>query len=119
MRQTPWNTWTGVGRKAAISIAQLLLQESVHHRRVPLALHLAHHLADEEADEVLLSALVLSHLVGAGGDDLVDGGGDGAFVGDLGEALVADHLRRLRAAPEPLLQDLLGAWPADHPLVQY
>src|SRR3990172_9305136 len=69
------------------SVPELPLQQRIHESGVALALHLLHHLPDEEADEVLLPAAVLFHLARVRREHPVHGRLDGALVRDLGQAL--------------------------------
>src|SRR3546814_17686600 len=63
-----------------------LLQQFVHHLRIGLALHRLHRLADEEAEQRFLAALILRDLVGIGGKNLGNLGFDRAGVARLLEA---------------------------------
>src|SRR5579884_1414602 len=80
---------TVMPRPAMRSTAELLAQQLVDEGRVGLALGGLHDLADEEA-EVLGVRGVLRDLGGVGGEGGVDGGFDGARVGDLAQALGLD-----------------------------
>ena len=77
-------------------VAEALGDQLLDHLGVGLALGGAHHLADEEAGQGGLARPVGLGLVGVGGDDLVDQGGDGALVADLGQAPLGDDLARGR-----------------------
>jgi len=73
----------GVMRPVGRASAQLFLQRLVHQGRVGLALGGFHHLADEEAEQLVLAAPVLFHLVGIGGQYGIHLLHDGAGVRDL------------------------------------
>src|SRR5262249_35633064 len=92
----------------AMSVSELLLEESVEDAGVSLAFQLPHRLADEEAEQVLLAGLVLLDLAGAARQHGIDDLFERAFVRDLGEALrLDDGLGRL-AGPQRLAEDFLG-----------
>ena len=64
---------------------QLRLQPLVEHRGVGLAAGGFHGLADEEAEQLVLAGFIFRDLVGVFGEDVVDGGVDGAGIGDLAD----------------------------------
>src|SRR3546814_5092987 len=76
--------------------------------RIGLALHRLHRLADEEAEQRFLAALILRDLVGIGGKNLGNLGFDRAGVARLLEAITVDDRRGPVAALEHLFEHLLG-----------
>jgi hypothetical protein len=75
--------------------------------RIGLALHRLHRLADEEAEQRFLAALILGDLVGIGGEDFGDGRLDGAGIGLL-EAPLLDNLSSCLRCLSMISKDLLG-----------
>src|SRR5262245_51174750 len=90
-----------------LSDPQLLLQQLVHRLRVGLAGGRFHDLADEPAERRGLG-LHLLDLVGIGGDHGVDGGLDGAGVGDLTQAPLLDDVGGIAALAPDDLEQVLG-----------
>src|SRR5690349_18773368 len=79
--------WTRTMPSTAASAVELCLQQLVDNRRVALALHGFHRLADEKAEQLVLAAAVFGDLVLVGGEDLGDHRFDRAGVALLLEAL--------------------------------
>ncbi len=73
------------------SAGELLLQDIVDDLGIGLAAHRLHHLTDEEAEQFVASAAILRELGGLGGDDLLAGLCDRAFIGNLREPEISDR----------------------------
>ncbi len=110
---------TGTCRVAPCSVypCSFFFSSSLTAAGFALPLARLHHLADEEAEDLLLAAAVLLDLAGVGGDDLVDDLLDGAAVGDLLEALLGDDGVGVLAALPHLLEDGLGDLAGDGAVV--
>src|SRR6266403_151017 len=83
-------------------------QYLVERRRVRLALRRLHHLADEEAVELVLAGAILGDLVLIGRQHGVDRRLDGAGIGELRQAALGDDLARSLAALDHGGEYLLG-----------
>src|SRR3569832_452111 len=91
--------WSDVGPVTA-SAGEALFENAVDRSRIRLALALLHHLADEEAEQLVLARAIFGDLVGGGREHAVDDGNDGAFIGHLHEAFALDDGARLVAAAD-------------------
>ena len=96
-----------------VCLSHLRFQQLVHRRRVGLAFGRLHDRAYQEADYCGLAALVLFHLLGVGGDDVVDNLLDGSGVADLLVAVTVDNGARGVAGGHHLGEDLFGLFAVD------
>src|ERR1700689_5556428 len=76
--------------------SQLTLEQFIELGRICLAFSRLHHLADEEAEQLILSGTVVGELFGIGGDHSIDHAFDRARVGNRPQTLgLDDGVRRL------------------------